>query len=220
MQRHLQYTLLILKYIHIDIPREDSVVSLLNSYLDLNFEVIKRADTSRNANGNDIRLVNLAPIALFTNFKLATSSGEHLEDISQSHIVSLMYKLITLSRCGEDLSTAFDHSRNRRRDELAPDKDMKGKFHRRIMLKNAFGFAECQEKALYGLAYELTLTRNKDDAVIDKAAGTADARIKLDHTHWYRPHYTPSTQQQSILSKQILIRTPTELTDKLNDLFF
>ena len=53
--------------IYINIPREDSVISLLNSYLDLNFEVIKKADNSRYANGNDIRLNNLAPIDLFSH---------------------------------------------------------------------------------------------------------------------------------------------------------
>ena len=31
---------------YINIPREDSVISLLNSYLDLSFEVIKKADDS------------------------------------------------------------------------------------------------------------------------------------------------------------------------------
>ena len=49
--------------IYNNIPREVSVISLLNSYLDLNVEVIKSADNSRYANGNDIRLVNLGPIA-------------------------------------------------------------------------------------------------------------------------------------------------------------
>ena len=57
-------------HIYINIPREDSVISLLNSYLDLNFEVIKKADDSRYGNGDEIRLVNLGPIALFSNFKL------------------------------------------------------------------------------------------------------------------------------------------------------
>ena len=80
---------------------------------------------------------------------------------------------------------------------------MKGKFHLKTFLKDVFGFAECQEKATYGLGYKLTLTRNKDDAVIDKA-GIADGRIRIDHIHWYVPHYTPSIQQQSILSNQIL----------------
>ena len=50
--------------IYINIPREDSVISLLNSYLDLSFEVIKRADNSSFANCNDIRLVILGPISI------------------------------------------------------------------------------------------------------------------------------------------------------------
>ena len=74
--------------IHINIPREDSVISLLKCYLDLNFEVFKKTDDSRYGIGNDIRLVNLGPIALFSNFKLTTNSGKHLEDISHAHIVS------------------------------------------------------------------------------------------------------------------------------------
>ena len=197
--------------IYINIPREDSVISLLNRYLDLNFEVIKKDDNSRYANGNDIRLVNLGPIALFSNFKLTTSSGKHLEDISHAHLVSLMYKLITSSKDSIDLFIGFDHSRNRRKDELAFNKNIKGKYHVKIMLKDVFRFAEHQEKATYGLGYKLTLTRNKDDPVIDKANGIADARIKIDHIHCFIPHFTPSIQQQSILSKQILSRTPTEL---------
>ena len=197
--------------IYINIPREDSVISLLNSYLDLSFEVIKKDDNSRYANGNDIRLVNLGPVALFSNFKLTTSSGKHLEDISHAHLVSLMYKLITSSKDSNDLSVGFDYSRNRRRDELALNKNIKGKYHVKIMLKDIFGFVEHQEKATYGLGYKLTLTRNKDDAVIDKADAIANARIRIDHIHWYVPHYTPSIQQQSTLSKQILSKTPTEL---------
>ena len=122
-----------------------------------------------------------------------------------------MYKLITSSKDSNDLSIGFDNSRNRRRDELALNKNIKGKYHVKIMLKDVFGFAEHQEKATYGLGYKLTLTRNKDDAVIDKAGGIADARIRIDYIHWYVPHYTPSIQQQSTLSKQILSKTPTEL---------
>ena len=67
------------------------------------------------------------------------------------------------------------------------------------MLKGISGFAEHKEKATYGLGYKLTLTRNKDDAVIDKAAGFAH-RIKIDHIHWYIPHFLPfySTTRYSI----------------------
>ena len=66
-------------------------------------------------------------------------------------------------------------------------------------------------KATYGLGYKLTLSRNKDDAFLDKAAGIADTGIKNDHIHWYVPHYTPSIQQQGTLSKQFLGKTLTEL---------
>ena len=79
------------------------------------------------------------------------------------------------------------------------------------MLKDVFGFAECQEKATYGLGYKLTLTKKKDDSVLDKTAGTADARIKIDRIHLYAAHYTPSIKEQSMLSDQISKKIPTEL---------
>ena len=192
---------------------------MLNSYLDLNFDVIKKAEDSRYGNGNDIRLVNLSPIALFSNFKLTTSSGKHLEDISHAHLVSLMYKLIASSKNSDDLSIGFHRSLNIRKVELSQNKNVKGKYHLRIMLKNAFGFAEPQEKATYGPVYKLTLKRNKDEDVIDKAGGNADARIKIDHIHWYVPHYTPSMQQQSTLFKKILSNTPTELRYVVRSVF-
>ena len=92
---------------------------MLNSYLELNFEVIKKPDNSRYANGNAIRLFNLGSTALFSNFKLTASSGKHLEDFSHAHIVSVMYKLITTSRDSADLLIGFDRGRNRRGDELS-----------------------------------------------------------------------------------------------------
>ena len=134
---------------YINIPRGDCVINLLTSYLDLNFEVIKKVDDSRYGNGNDIRLVNLGPIALFSTFKLTTSSGKHLEDNSHAHLVSLMYKLITSSKNSDDLSIGFDRSSARRRIQMTNNKTVKGKHHLRIMLKDVYGFAEHQEKATY-----------------------------------------------------------------------
>ena len=114
----------------------------MNSHLDLNFEVIKKADDSRYVNGNDIKLVNLGPIVLFSNFKLTSSIGEHLEDISHAHLVSLMYKLITSSKNSDDLSIGFDRSRARRQVAMTDNKNVKGKFHVRNMLRDVFGLAE------------------------------------------------------------------------------
>ena len=147
--------------IYINIPKEESVISLLNSYLDKNFEIIKRDDNSRNANGKDIRLVNLTPISLFSDVKLTSSSGKLLEGFNHARITSLMYKLITSCKNSEDLSIGFDRSRNRRRDELTNKKNVKGKYHLKFSLKDVFGFAELQEKATYGLGYKLTLTKKK-----------------------------------------------------------
>ena len=197
--------------VYINIPREDSVISLLNSYLELNFDVLHAATNNRYVDGNDIRLVILGPIALFSNYKLTTSSGKHLENIDHSHIVSLMYKLITSSKGSDDLSIGFDRDRNRRQRELTNNKSQKRKYHVRICRKGVFGFAEYQEKATYGLGYKLTLTRNSDNAVLNKTNATKNAKIKINAIEWYVPHYTPSMQQQSILSKQIINKTPTQI---------
>ena len=196
---------------NINIPREDCVISLLNSYLELNFDVLHATTNNRYAGGNDIRLVDLGPTALFSNYKLTTSSGKHLENIDHAHIVSLMYKLLTSSRGSDDLSIGFERDRNRRQRELTNNKTQKGKFHVRIYLKDVFGFAEHQEKATYGLGYKLTLTRNSDNAVLNKGNAINNGKIKINAIEWYVPHYTPSMQQQAILSKQILNKTPTEI---------
>ena len=97
--------------IYVNKPREDSVNSFLNSYLDLNFDVVHAATTNRYADNNDIRLVNQGPIAFFSNYKLTTSSGKHLEDFSQAHNVILKYKVITSAKKTDNLSFGFDRDR-------------------------------------------------------------------------------------------------------------
>ena len=133
--------------VYINIPREDSVISLLKSYLELNFDVLHAATNNRYVDGNDIKLVNLGSVGQFSNYKLTTSSGKHLENIYHAHIVSLMYKLLTSSKGSDDLSIGFDRDCNRRERELSNIKSQKGKYHVRIFLKDVFGFAEYQEKA-------------------------------------------------------------------------
>ena len=113
--------------VYINIPREDSVISLLNSYLELDFDVLRADNSNRYIDNNDIRLVNLGPIALFSNYKLTSHSGKHLENIDHAHTVSLIYKLITSSRGSDDLSIGFDRDRTRRRNELTINKSIKGK---------------------------------------------------------------------------------------------
>ena len=197
--------------IYITVPREDSVISLLNSYIEINFDVLKAATSNRYADTDDIRLINLAPIGLFSNYKLTTSSGKHMENIDHAHIVSLMYKLLSSSRDSDDLSIGFDRSRDKRKRELLNNKTQKGKFHLRIYLKDVFGFAEYQEVGTFGLSYRLTLTRNNDNALLNKNDATNNAKIKINGIEWYVPHYIPSIDEYNKLLIQIKDKTPTNL---------
>ena len=137
--------------IYNNIPREDTVFFYSNSYLELNFEVVKKVDQSRYANGDDKRLLDLGSFALFSIFKLTTSSGKHQEDISHAHIIFLKYKLISSAKDSDDLSIGFDQDRERRQRKLTINRNIKGKYHVRTMLKDVFGFAAHHEKATYGL---------------------------------------------------------------------
>ena len=197
--------------IYINIPREDSVISLLNSYIELNFDVLQAATDNRYVDANDIRLVNLGPIALFSSYKLTTSSGKHLEEISHAHIVSLMYKLLTSSKDSDDLSIGFYRSCNNRKRELTNNKKIKGKNLIRTYLKVICGFAAHQEKGTYGLGYKLTLTRNTDNAVLNKDNAGDNGRIKINSLDWYVPHYSPNLEEYNKLKNQITKNTPTLL---------
>ena len=80
--------------ISVSLPREDAYISLQNSFISLEFEVLKNNNT-RFADGDEKSLVNVGPISLFSEAKLTTSSGKHLEKIDNLHPISLMIKLLT-----------------------------------------------------------------------------------------------------------------------------
>ena len=160
-------------------PWWDNDISLLVSYLDLNIEVIKKAVNSRCWNGNDKRLVNIGPIALSSNFLLKTKSGKQLEDISQAHIIFLMYKLINSAKDSDDLSIGFDRDRGRRKQELTGNKNLKVNTILDFCWKMISVWQNTKKRAFCGLGCKLTLTWDKDEAVIDKVAGIADARNKF-----------------------------------------
>ena len=79
-----------------------------------------------------------------------------------------------------------------------------------ISLKDNFGFAERHEKGTYGLGYKLTLTRISDNALLNKDNAINNAKIKINSTDWYVPHYTPSLAQEKILMDQTVKKMPTE----------
>ena len=142
--------------IYINKTGEDSVNSLVNNYIELNFDVLHDVTGNKYVDINDIRLVSIGPLALFSKYKLTTSSGKHLVFIDHAHIASLMCKLLTSSRGSDALSIGFDRSRDRTKRELTNNKIQKGKFYRRNYLKDVFGFVEHQETAIFGLGYKVT----------------------------------------------------------------
>ena len=100
---------------------------MVKSFVDLNFDVLNAATINRYVDGNDIRLVDLGPIALMSFYNLSNISGNHLEDVGHAHILCLVCKLKTSARDPEDLSFGFHRSRYKRKHELTNNKNLKGK---------------------------------------------------------------------------------------------
>ena len=78
-------------------------------------------------------------------------------------------------------------------------------------MKDFFGFAEYQVKGTYGLGYKLTLTRNTDNAVLNKDNAVNNAKIKINALEWYNSHFTSSLDEYTKLQTQIKHKTPTNL---------
>ena len=201
-------------------PTEDSVNTVAKSFLDINFDVLNAATNNIYAGNDGIRLVSLGPIALFSFYKLTTSPGKHLENIEHGHIACLLYILLTAARECDELSIGFDLNHDKRKRELTNDKNIKRKFHVRILLKDFFfGFAEHQEKATYGLGYKRTLTRNTYNAVLNEDNIVNNAKINTNSIDRYVPRYTQSISQPATLFKQTQSNTHTELKYEERSIF-
>ena len=103
---------------------------------------------------------------------------------------------------------------------MTNNKCIKGKYHERKIPKHVFGFAEHQEKAICGLGYKITLTRDTDNAVLNKENAINKAKVKIIAVEWFKPHYTPSISNPVILSQQISSKAPTELQYVERSVFF
>ena len=181
--------------IYVNIPRENSVISLSKSNLELKFDVLHAGTGKKYVNGDDKRLVNLGLIALFSIYRLTITSGKNLEKISHAQIVSSLYKLLPSSKDSDDLSIGFHCNPDKRRLEITNNKKINGKYHVRIYLRDILGFAEHQKTATYGLAYKLTMTRDCDNAVLRKGNATNDAKVINNALERYVLQYNPSLEE-------------------------
>ena len=183
---------------YINIPKEESVNTVLGSYLESNFEVLHASTSNRFVDGDDIRLVNLGPTALFSFYKLTSGLGEHIKEIWHAHVACLTYKFLSIATRCDDLSISFYCDRGRRQRKLTNNKNQKGKHHITKYLKDIFGFAEHQEKTTHGLSYRLTLTRYVDSAVLKKDNTVKNAKLKTNCAEWFASLFTRSISKQAM----------------------
>ena len=109
------------------------------------------------------------------------------------------------------MSIYFDKNRGRRQRELTNNKNVKGKHHARIYIKDNLGVPMYQLKATYGSGYKLTLTGKNANVVLNQADATLIGKVRIIANECYVPHFTPSISQQTILFNQNENITPTEL---------
>ena len=145
-------------YNFFDVHKQDSAISLSDSYLQLDFNGAHRAGArARYVDGDHLRLINLGPIAFFNEYGLTISSGKEIEEIDNVYGICLMHKLISSRRDSDDLSIGFHRSNAVRQRELTNNKTSEGNYQVRIYLKDIFGFAEDHDNCTYGLGYKITL---------------------------------------------------------------
>ena len=196
----------------IDIPREDSYIDLHDSYLKLEIQVVKNADDTLYADGNGICLVNLGPVALFSEATLSNSSQKKLEHVEQVYQATLMHKMLS---SGEgELMTYFEKDtqdaavvNTERRNRLLNNTPEKGTLFVRIPLKDIFGYVYHQDKITYGLGYILKLrTADHANAIFRTIADVA--KLTINDISLYVSHYTPSVENQTLVTNVVLNKEP------------
>ena len=169
-------------------------------HISVDIKVLMQDDT-RYADGNQIALVNFGSVALFSEAKLTTSSGKHLEKVNSLHIISIMHKHLTSQQQTTELMYGFEESVSIRKQELTYNKTEKGTFLVNIKLIYLFAFAD-QEKVTYGLGYTLTLKRNNNNDPIIRTAGVDAAKFVIKDIGWHILHFTPSLENQQVIMDQ------------------
>ena len=81
-------------HLYYNTHRKKSVISLINSFIELNYEVVRANDNNRYAERRDIKVVNVGLVAFFSNYELAISSRKPLEEITHAFLARLLYKSI------------------------------------------------------------------------------------------------------------------------------
>ena len=103
-------------------------------------------------------------------------------------------------------------------EEIFHNKSFKGNYNLRIQLKLVSGFAEHDEKAIYGWGYNLSLQKDSDNHGSRHIAGTdagnrvfAESLILFDNSCYFQD-YTPNVSQQKLKLEHIVSGAETQLS--------
>ena len=163
--------------------------------------------------------MSLGPRALFIKCRLTSSSGKEVEEIDNSHVNFLMYKLKSSSRDSDVLSIGFHRSNEARGRKWTNNKKAKSDYNGRSYLKDFFGLAEHQDNCSYGLGYKLTLQRRSDNHVLSHPAPANDAAnlalaggVFTKDLSCYIPSYTPRISDRKLMLGHIVSEIAAELS--------
>ena len=126
------------------------------------------------------------------------------------HTVSLKNKLSIRGQQTRELIYGFEESGTIKRQELTNKKTEKGTIFVNTKLVDLFPFAD-QEKVTYGLGYTHTLKPNNYNDPIIRNNGVDAAKIVIQDIGWYFQHFTPSFENQQVMTDQLLKKDPTEI---------
>ena len=79
-----------------DVPRKESVKSLKDNYLEIEFDILRGDDIEGISAADKLRLVNLGQISIFSESKLSSGSGNKREYIDLAHIACSFYIVLTI----------------------------------------------------------------------------------------------------------------------------
>ena len=210
----------------ITIESQDIYTHPAESYLNIEGQLLIRANDAPYVNGDKVALINNSIMYLFSDVRYHLASHE-IEVLQNPGYASAMLGMLKYpddfnKSQGLNQGWAPDAEEGtpiqgndgfiKRRNyiiNMVEGAGNKGKFNFRIPLKHFLGFCEDYKKILYGMQQRLTLTRTGDNNAILKGQNAAnnavvgDGRVKINKISWFMPHVIPSDAYRLQLNKII-----------------
>ena len=203
--------------ITIHIESQDEFYHPRRSYLLVEGELIKAANSARYTAAADIALCNNGVMHLFSNARYELG-GQEIENVNNPGIAGVLMgsaKLPFDYAAGAGLMQCW--APNTSDSQLINEKGYEarkkyiiaksvpiGTFSFIVELDNVFGFVEDYSKITYGMRHKLTLVRKSDNDTILRTAQCPDAgKVNLTKIAWIMPRVIPSDDVKTKLYKMI-----------------